>query len=345
MTPLFERALKGEATERFPVWMMRQAGRYLPGYRAIRAKTPFLELCRTPELAAEVTLEPIELFDMDAAIVFADILLTADAMGVEVAFPNGGPKIQSPVRTEADVERVHDPDPSWMTSVAETVRILRRELPAEKALIGFSAAPFTLCAYMVEGGTSRDFWQTRAFAHANPAAFRRLLEKVADALVPYLQAQVEAGAGVLQLFDTWAGMADASLYRTAVLPAIERVLAGLGPDRVPVILFAGIGCSHRLELAAGTGVEGVSLDWATNLADAYARVGDRVRLQGNLDPTVLLSSPEHIQAEMDAMLGQVPAGKTHLVNLGHGVLKETPPEHVAVFAKAAQTFRPEALTS
>lgn len=345
MSPLFVRALRGEPVDRFPVWMMRQAGRYLPGYRAIRAKTPFLELCRSPELAAEVSLEPIERFDMDAAIVFADILLTADAMGVPVTFPHGGPRIETPIRSAADVEQIHEPDPAWMTSVADTVGRLRKALPAEKAVIGFSAAPFTLCAYMIEGGSSRDFAVTRAFAHAEPVAYRRLLEKVADALVPYLNAQVEAGADVLQLFDTWGGMAPAGLYKDAVLPAIQRVVDGLGADRVPVILFAGIGAGHRLEIAADTGVEGLSLDWGTDLTDAYRRVGDRVRLQGNLDPTVLLSNPETIRSEMEAMLAKVPAGRSHLVNLGHGVLKETPPDHVGVFVESARSFRPAPVAS
>jgi len=338
MTPLFVRALKGESVERFPVWMMRQAGRYLPGYRAVRAKTPFLDLCRNPTLAAQVSLEPIERFEMDAAIVFADILLTADAMGVRVEFPEGGPRFPEPVRTPEDVARVHDPEVERTAAVAETVRLIRSALGPEKAVIGFSAAPFTLCAYMIEGGTSRDFWQARAFAQKHPAAFRDLMFRVADALIPYLKSQADAGADVLQLFDTWGAMADARLYEEVVLPATQRVIEGLGTDRPPMIFFAGIGSGGRLERAAGLGVEGLSLDWSTKLADAYARVGDTVRLQGNLDPTVLLSDPETIRTTLHGILDQVPAGKGHLVNLGHGVLRQTPPDHVAAFVDAAKNY-------
>lgn len=340
MDPLFLRAVRGEATERYPVWMMRQAGRYLPGYQALRAKTSFLDMCRSPDLAAEVSLEPIERFDVDAAIVFADILLTADAMGIEVRFPDGGPQIVAPVRTPQDVSRVHEPDASRVAAVSETVAILRKTLPDTKAVIGFSSAPFTLCAYMIEGGTSRDFNLTRAFAYEHPDAFAELLDRAADALVPYLKEQAEAGADVLQLFDTWGALLSPALYRERVVPAIARVLAGLGDDSPPVILFAGIGAEARLEDAASTGVAALSLDWRTDLARAYARVGDAVRLQGNLDPTVLLSDPESIRTLTERMLAQVPAGKSHLANLGHGILKETPPEHAEVFIRTVQAYRP-----
>jgi len=338
---LFERAVRGETVERFPVWMMRQAGRFLPGYRAIRAKTPFLDLCRTPELAAQVTLEPIERFGMDAAIVFADILLTADAMGIEVTFPEtGGPKFVAPIKTPADVDRVHEADADRTRCVAETVAILRRELPAETSLIGFSAAPFTLCAYMIEGGSSRDYIRTRTFAHAHPAAFERLLGLVADALIPYLREQHEAGAGVLQLFDTWGAVLEPELHARWVVPMTRRVIEGLGADRPPVIYFTGLGGGGRLEAAVATGADALSVDWQTDLPLAYARVGDAVRLQGNLDPAILLTDPETIRARTHAMLAAVPAGKAHLVNLGHGIHKDTPPENAGAFVDAAQSFVP-----
>jgi uroporphyrinogen decarboxylase len=339
--PLFLRALAGEPVERYPVWMMRQAGRYLPGYMAVRSKTSFLDLCRTPELAAQVTMEPIERFDMDASIVFADILLTADAMGIEVEFPNGGPKIVKPVRTPEDVMRVHEPDDARVRPVYETISILRKALGADKALLGFSAAPFTLCAYMIEGGTSRDFERTRRFAHTHPEAFRTLMERTADALAPYLREQARAGADALQLFDTWGGIVSPKLYSEIVLPSIRRVIEGLGPDRPPVLLLPGLGTEGRLEEAAGVGVDALSLDWRANLGRAYAAVGDRVRLQGNLDPTILLADPETIIRETLAMLSQVPAGRPHLTNLGHGILKDTPPEHAQVFIETAQRFRPQ----
>jgi len=335
---LFLRTVLGEPVERHPVWMMRQAGRYLPGYMAVRAKTSFLDLCRTPELAAEVTMEPVERFDVDAAIVFADILLTADAMGVEVAFPEGGPRIVEPIRSPGDVARVHEPDASRVRAVSETVAILRKALPATKSLLGFSAAPFTLCAYMIEGGTSRDFNLTRRFAHEHPSAFADLMGRCADALVPYLTEQAEAGADVLQLFDTWGGVLSPDLHRQHVLPAVRRVLDGLGADRVPVIYFPGLGAEARLEAAACLGVEALSLDWRTDLASAYARVGDRVRLQGNLDPTVLLTTPERIREATHRMLSQVPPGRGHLANLGHGILKETPPENAGAFVEAVRSF-------
>lgn len=341
MSALLIRALRGEPVERFPVWMMRQAGRYLPGYRALRARMPFLDLCRAPDLAAEVTLEPVERFDVDAAIVFADILLTADAMGVPVSFPGeGGPKLRDPIRSPADVRRLHAPDEERTRCVAETVGILRRALPADKAVIGFSAAPFTLCAYMIEGGSSRDYPITRRFAHAHPAAFEALLQRAAEALVPYLHEQVAAGADALQLFDTWAGIVDAELHRRVVVPAVRAVVERLGLPRPPVIYFPGIGTAGRLGAALESGADALSLDWMTDLAEAYSVAGPRARLQGNLDPTVLLTSPDRIRRAVEAMLSRVPAGRPHVANLGHGIHKDTPPENAAAFVQAARAFRP-----
>jgi uroporphyrinogen decarboxylase len=342
MTALFLRALAGERVERFPVWMMRQAGRYLPGYRAVRAKHPFLAMCRSAELAAQVSLEPVERFDVDAAIVFADILLTADACGIPVAFPDTGPEIQAPIRTPQDVERLGAPDLERTRAVFDALRILRRTLPPTKAVIGFSAAPFTLCAYLIEGtgGGAREFPRARAFLAEHPAAFARLLERAADALIPYLKAQVDAGADVLQLFDTWGAIAPAHVYRERIGPAILHVLRGLGAKRPPVILFPGIGAEARLEDALATGAQALSLDWRTDLGSAYRAVAGRARLQGNLDPAVLLAPPARIVAETQRMLGSVPPGVAHLANLGHGILKETPPEHVEAFVEAVRSFHP-----
>lgn len=343
MKTLFQRALRGERVERFPVWMMRQAGRYLPGYRAVRAHTPFLDLCRTPELAAQVTLEPIELFGMDAAIVFADILLSADAMGVPVEFPGeGGPRCPAPVRTPADVARVHAPDETRTRCVAETVRLLRRALPPQTSLLGFSAAPFTLCAYMVEGGSSRDYVLTRRFAYEHPQAFEDLLGRVADGLVPYLREQVAAGADALQLFDTWGAVLEPALHRRWVVPMARRVIEGLGAERPPVIYFGGLGSGGRLEDVLACGADALSVDWQTDLRRAYETVGTRARLQGNLDPAVLLTDPERVRAATHDMLRAVPPGRAHLVNLGHGIHKDTPPENAAAFVEAAQAWRPAA---
>ena len=342
MTALLLRALAGERVERFPVWMMRQAGRYLPGYRAVRAKHPFLAMCRSAELAAQVSLEPVERFDVDAAIVFADILLTADACGIPVAFPDTGPEVERPIRSPEDVDRLGQPDLERVRAVPEAIRILRRTLPPTKAVIGFSAAPFTLCAYLIEGagGGAREFARARTFLAEHPAAFARLLERAADALIPYLKAQVEAGADVLQLFDTWGAIASPHVYRERIGPAILHVLRGLGPKRPPVILFPGLGGEARIEDALATGVEALSLDWRTDLASAYRTVGTRARLQGNLDPAVLLAPPARIAAETQRMLSAVPPGRPHVANLGHGILKETPPEHAEAFVAAVRSFKP-----
>jgi uroporphyrinogen decarboxylase len=340
MSGRFVRALRGESVDRHPVWMMRQAGRYLPGYRAVRARTPFLDLCRSPDLAAQVSLEPVERFDVDAAIVFADILLTADAMGVEVEFPDGGPRIVRPLRAPADLARVHAPDTARTDAVAGTVGLLRRALPAEKAVIGFSAAPFTLCAYMIEGGTSRDFDRTRRFAAEHPRDFRTLMDRVADALVPYLAEQARAGADALQLFDTWAGVTDPTTFRTVVVPATRRVIEGLGRARPPVILFAGLGTEARIPDALETGADALSVDWRTDLAAAHRACAGRARVQGNLDPAVLLTTPERVRAATHAMLAHVPENTPHLANLGHGIFKDTPPENAAAFVDAVRTFEP-----
>jgi uroporphyrinogen decarboxylase len=340
--PLFVRALRGEAVERFPVWMMRQAGRYLPGYRAVRAKTSFLDLCRSADLAARVSLEPVERFDVDAAIVFADILLTADAMGARVEFEEGGPRIARPIRSARDAATLHAPDASRVRPTMDAIGLLRRALPASKAVIGFSAAPLTLVAYLVEGGTSRDFVHVRRLLHEDRRAFAALLDRAADALAPYLREQAASGADALQLFDTWGGIVGPEDYRALVVPSIARVLDALGPRRPPTILFAGLGAGHVLEDAAGTGPDALSVDWRVDLADAYARLGRRVRLQGNLDPAALHAPPDRIAASVRAMLDRVPPGVPHLVNLGHGILPDVPVEHAAAFVAAAKAYVPRA---
>jgi uroporphyrinogen decarboxylase len=338
--PLFLRALRGERVERFPVWMMRQAGRYLPGYRAVRAKTSFLDLCRSADLAAQVSLEPVERFDVDAAIVFADILLTADAMGAAVSFDDGGPRIERPIRSAKDAASLHAPDAARVRPTLEAISLLRRTLPASKAVIGFSAAPLTLVAYLVEGGTSRDFGHVRRFLHEDRRGFAALLERAADALAPYLRAQAASGADALQLFDTWGGILSPGDWRALAAPALSRVLDALGPHRPPAILFAGLGAGHVLDDASRLGFDALSLDWRADLADAHARLGPRVRLQGNLDPAALYAPEEAIAASVRAMLSQVPPGRPHLVNLGHGILPDVPVPHAAAFVEAARAFVP-----
>jgi len=321
--------------------MMRQAGRYLPGYRSVREKTPFLDLCASGPLSAQVSLEPVERFDVDAAIVFADILLTASAMGAPVVFDESGPRIPRPVRTLADAESLRAPDLARIRGTLEAITILRHSLPPTKAVIGFSAAPFTLACYLIEGGTSRDFHAVRRMLHVDPDGFHAILDRCATALVPYLGAQREAGADVLMLFDTWGGIATPEHYRDLVAPAIRRVLDGLGSARPPTILFPGLCAGSHLDVAASTGASALSVDWRVDLRTAYGQVGDRVRLQGNLDPAALYAKPDAISAAVHAMLDAVPAGRPHLVNLGHGILPDIPVDHADAFVRAAQAYRPK----
>jgi uroporphyrinogen decarboxylase len=338
--PLLVRALRGEPVERFPVWMMRQAGRYLPGYRAVRERTPFLDLCRSAELSARVSLEPVERFDVDAAIVFADILLTADAMGVPVVFDDGGPRLPRTVRSAADANALRPPDLDRVRGTLGAIELLRRALPSEKAVIGFAAAPFTLACYLVEGSTSRDFNAVRRFLHVDPAGFATLLQRASTALVPYLLAQRDAGADVLMLFDTWAGIVSPGQHRDLVAPATRAVLDAVRAAGAPTVLFAGLGAGAHLETAASAGASALSVDWRVDLADAYARVGPRTTLQGNLDPTALYAAPDAIEAAVRAMLAHVPAGRAHVVNLGHGILPDVPVEHAAAFVRAGKAWRP-----
>jgi uroporphyrinogen decarboxylase len=338
--PLLVRTLRGEPTERFPVWMMRQAGRYLPGYRAVRAKTSFLDLCRSADLTTQVSLEPVETLDVDAAIVFADILLTADAMGAAVSFDDGGPKIAKPIRSAADARTLHAPDLERTRATFEAIGKIRRALPAEKAVIGFSAAPFTLCAYLVEGGTSRDFTAVRRLLAEDRAAFEALIDRAAAALAPYLAEQARSGADALMLFDTWAGIVSPEDYRAVVARGVRGVLERLPTPRPPIVLFAGLGAGERLEDAAATGVDALSVDWRVDLADAHRRVGRHTPLQGNLDPAVLYAPPAAVARATHAMLASVPAGRSHVANLGHGILPDVPVEHARAFVTAAKAFVP-----
>ena len=338
--PLFVRALRGETVERFPVWMMRQAGRYLPGYRAVRARTPFLDLCRSGTLSAEVSMEPVERFDVDAAIVFADILLTAEAMGAPVVFDDAGPHLPRTIRSAADAAGLHEADLAHVRGTLEAVTLLRRTLPASKAVIGFSAAPFTLTCYLVEGGTSREFNAVRRFLHTDPVGFRAVVSRCARALVPYLDAPRAAGADALMLFDTWAGILAPKDYREVVVPAVQEVLAGLGASRPPTIYFPGLGAGGHLLVNDTAAAEIYSLSRHAALAISDVPGGARVRLQGNFDPAALYATPDEIGRRVRAMLDEVPPGRPHLGNLGHGILPDVPPEHAGAFVAAVQAYRP-----
>jgi uroporphyrinogen decarboxylase len=325
---LLLRAARRQPTPVTPVWLMRQAGRYLPEYRALRERHGFLELCRTPAAAAEVTLQPVRRFALDAAILFADILLLVEPLDVGLEFARGeGPVIHRPVRSAADVARLKPIDvESSMGSVFETVRLVRRELAPSVALIGFAGAPFTVASYLVEGGASRDFLWTKRLMYAAPAAWHRLLELLAEATATYLNGQIDAGAHAVQLFDSWVGALAPDDYRTYVLPHTRAVVQALRAG-TPVIHF-GTGTATLLPLMRAAGGDVIGLDWRVNLDDGWAAVGHDVGVQGNLDPAALLAKPAVFRERVQAILARAGGRPGHVFNLGHGVHQATPVEHV-----------------
>jgi uroporphyrinogen decarboxylase len=326
--PLLLRAARRQPTPVTPVWLMRQAGRYLPEYRALRERHGFLELCRTPAAAAEVTLQPVRRFALDAAILFADILLLVESLDVGLEFARGeGPVIHRPVRSEADVARLKPIDvESSVGAVFETVRLVRRELAPSVVLIGFAGAPFTVASYLVEGGASRDFLWTKRLMYGAPAAWHRLLEVLAEATTTYLNGQIDAGAQAVQLFDSWIGALAPDDYRDYVLPHTRAVIRGLRPG-TPVIHF-GTGTATLLPLMRAAGGDVIGLDWRVNLDDGWAAVGHDVGVQGNLDPAALLAKPAVFRERVQAILARAGGRPGHVFNLGHGVHQATPVEHV-----------------
>jgi uroporphyrinogen decarboxylase len=317
-----------------PVWLMRQAGRYLPEYRALRSRFGFLELCKNPEAAAEVTLLPVERLAVDAAILFADILLVAEPMGVGLEFARGeGPAIHRPVRSAADVGRLAEPDPTESLSfVFETVRRVRAALADRIPLIGFAGAPFTVASYLVEGGASRDYLETKRLMYADPDAWHALLALLARTTARYLNGQIAAGAQAVQLFDSWVGCLAPDDYRAYVLPHSRAVIQALTPG-VPVIHF-GTGTAGLLEAFREAGGDVIGLDWRVDLGQAWARVGHDVAVQGNLDPVALLAPPEAIRQRVRAILDCAGGRPGHVFNLGHGVLPQTPVDHVRAMVDA-----------
>jgi len=333
---LLIRAARGESTERTPVWMMRQAGRYLPEYRAVRADTDFLTLCKTPELAVEVSLQPFRLIGVDAVIMFSDILIPVEAMGQEVRLTEQkGPELPDPIRSRRQVDRLAVPDPLEKTGfVMEIIRTLRRELDGVVPLIGFAGAPWTLAAYMIEGGGSRNYAHVKRMMYADPATFHALLDKIADTVILYLNAQIEAGAQVIQLFDSWAGELSPSDYEQFALRYQQKIFASIKRDSAPAILFIN-GCGNFLEKMSTSGADVLSIDWRVDLKEARARIGDGLTLQGNLDPCVLLSTPEIIKQKTHELI-KAGGGKKHILNLGHGILPMTPVENARAFVEAAK---------
>jgi len=308
-----------------PAWVMRQAGRYLPEYRAVRAKHDFLAMVRSPELAAEVTCQPIRRFGMDVAVIFSDILVPAAAMGVEVRFEEGrGPLLAPPVRNAEDVEELRD-FAAWETAgfVGEAIRSVRAELGDEKAILGFCGAPWTLASYLVEGGSSRNFENAKRMLHGDSGTFDRLCARIVDNSIPYLAMQVEAGADAVQIFDSWGGALDEATWRRAILPHTRRLVAGARTLGVPVILYVN-GASHLLHAMAETGADVLGIDWRVAPADAVREVGSRTAIQGNLDPCTLFAPVEVVERETNRVLDEFAAQAGYVFNLGSGILPGTP---------------------
>ena len=340
------RALLKQPVDRTPVWMMRQAGRYLPEYKATRSQAgDFMSLCRNTELACEVTLQPLRRYDLDAAILFSDILTIPDAMGLELYFETGeGPKFAKPVTTIEQIERLSVPDMgSDLKYVTDAVSLIRQELQGKVPLIGFSGSPWTLATYMVEGGSTKNFSKVKRLMFAEPEAMHKLLTVLADSVIDYLNGQIDAGAQAVMVFDTWGGVLSPRDYKLFSLAYMEKIVAGLTKSsegrKVPVTLFTKNG-GQWLEAMAATGADGLGVDWTTDLGDARARVGSKVALQGNMDPSVLYASPTRIEEEVQTILASYGQGTGHVFNLGHGIHPEVDPEHAGAFIEAIHKHSP-----
>nr|WED67656.1 uroporphyrinogen decarboxylase [Pectobacterium colocasium] len=334
------RALLRQPVDVTPVWMMRQAGRYLPEYKATRAQAgDFMSLCKNAELACEVTLQPLRRYALDAAILFSDILTIPDAMGLGLYFEAGeGPRFHSPITSHADVVNLPIPNPEQeLGYVMNAVRTIRKNLAGEVPLIGFSGSPWTLATYMVEGGSSKAFTVIKKMMFAEPKTLHLLLDKLADSVILYLNAQIRAGAQAVMVFDTWGGALSGRDYKEFSLRYMHKIVDGLQREnegrRVPVTLFTK-GGGQWLEAMAETGCDALGLDWTSDIADARRRVGDKVALQGNMDPSMLYADPARIEQEVASILAGFGQGNGHVFNLGHGIHQDVPPEHAGVFVEA-----------
>ena len=343
----FLRAMLRQPVDRTPIWMMRQAGRYLPEYRATRQQAgSFLDLCKNAELACEVTMQPLRRYAMDAAILFSDILTIPDALGLGLYFEEGeGPRFRKTVRSESDLAGLQsfkaDDDLAYVMNAVSTIR---RELNGEVPLIGFSGSPWTLATYMVEGGSSKDFAHIKTMAYDKPELMHALLSLLADAVADYLSAQVRAGAQAIQIFDTWGGTLSAAGYKEFSLKYMQRIISRLPTEadgrRVPVIVFTKNG-GQWLPVIAECGAQVVGIDWTTNIGSARALVGDRVALQGNMDPSMLFASPQRIRQEVSSILESYGHGTGHVFNLGHGITPGVNPDHVTAFVDAVIELSPQ----
>ena len=343
----FLRALQRQPVDRTPIWMMRQAGRYLPEYRATRKQAgSFMDVCTNPELACEVTLQPLRRYSMDAAILFSDILTIPDALGLGLYFEEGeGPRFRKTVRNAGDLAGLNkiraDDDLAYVMNAVKTIR---HELNGSVPLIGFTGSPWTLATYMVEGGSSKDFSRVKTMAYDQPELMHELLGLLADAVADYLCAQVAAGAQALQIFDTWGGALSASAYQEFSLTYMQRIIAQLPREAegrpVPVIVFTK-GGGQWLPAIADCGAQAVGIDWTTDIARARAQVGDKVALQGNMDPMMLFASPARIRQEVGSILAGFGSGSGHVFNLGHGITPGVNPDHVTAFVDAVQELSPQ----
>lgn len=337
MNDTFLKACRGEAVPYTPVWIMRQAGRYLPDYQEVRANVDFLTLCKTPELAAKVTLQPVQRLGVDAAILFCDILIPVEAMGMHLEFSDKkGPVLGDPVRNKSSVEKLIVPDTEdSMPFVLEAIKILRRELKVP--LIGFSGAPFTLATYMIEGGGSKTFLNTKKMMFQNPGVFSMLMDKISTTVISYLSAQISAGVQAVQLFDTWAGILSSEDYREFVLPYVKKIITELKKLHTPIIYFVN-DCAGILKEVRKTGADVIGVDWRVDLKDAITKLGKKYAVQGNLDPYALFLPKDKLEEKVKDILVKGEAAKGHIFNLGHGIFPEAPLENAITLVEAVHKF-------
>jgi len=340
----FLKALLRQPVDKTPVWMMRQAGRYLPEYKATRKKAgSFMDLCMNPELACEVTIQPLDRYALDAAILFSDILTIPDAMGLGLYFAEGeGPKFKNPLRTAADVDKIGVPDPNQeLKYVMDAVGVIRRELNGRVPLIGFSGSPWTLATYMVEGSSTKEFGKVKGMMFDQPQTMHKLLDTLAKSVISYLNAQIEAGAQAVMVFDTWGGVLSPRDYKEFSLRYMQKIVDGINRNHngetIPVTLFSK-GAGQWLDIMAETGCDALGVDWTMDLSDARKMVNDKVALQGNMDPCILYSSPQRIQEEVKTVLASFGQGNGHVFNLGHGIHQHIDPENVSVFIDSVHEF-------
>lgn len=337
MNDTFLKACRGEKVDYTPVWLMRQAGRYMKEYQEVRSKVDFLTLCKTPELAAKVTLQPIDILGVDAAILFSDILIAVEAMGMPLEFhEKKGPILADPVRTKAGVEKLVIPDTEdSMPFVLDTIKILRKELKVP--LIGFSGAPWTLATYIIEGGSSKNFMHTKKMMYQNPGLFKALMGKITATVVEYLSAQINAGAQAVQLFDSWAGILAPYDYENVIFPHVKAAIKALRKFDVPVIYFVN-DCAGLLKIVKKCGADVIGIDWRVDMAKAAKKLGKKYSIQGNLDPLVLFAPKEHIEDRVKDILFKAEPARGHIFNLGHGILPETPVENAIAMVEAVHKY-------